>query len=124
MIRVDQPRRLPWPTVTSRDPSTDVSDRREPWRRRGGGFCGERKCLGNRAEGSGKRDATLPERKEAPPGLPGVRCNWSGTRDLNLLRRLMLTGRRDTRIPTTALSHSGFGAPLLRTSPQPSAPVA
>lgn len=43
-----------------------------------------------------------------------------GERDLNLLRLHTVTGRRDTRIPTTALSHSGFIFSSVRSRPRPS----
>src|SRR6266542_5284237 len=97
------------------------------WRRRGGGRRGPTENVpANASFGSKwKRELALEATETKTPGEPGAfTARWSGKRDLNLPRRLMLTGRRDTRIPTTALSHSGFGAPLLRTSPQPSAPVA
>jgi len=44
--------------------------------------------------------------KKNPSADRGVR--WSGKRDLNLLRRLMLTARRDTLIPTTILPEVVF----------------
>ncbi len=96
---------------------------REPveaaWRR-GSQRCEKRPANATLKVERKREPSSMTGGKETPRRTGGWVNRWSGKRDLNLLRRLMLTGRRDTRIPTTALSHSRFQRPP---TPHPSAAV-